>query len=80
MKTGLKAVLTSLPAETYSVKAVAKLYQERWGIKLGFRDIKSSMQNNPFTLPNKKVELSCQEVWGILLTYNVWRKARLMML
>lgn len=74
VKTGMKTVLTSLPAEVYSAKAIAKLYQERWEIELGFRDIKSSMQNNAITLRSKKVELIYQEVWGMLLTYNVIRR------
>jgi len=63
-----------LPAETYNTKAVAKLYQERWEIELGFRDIKSSMQQNAMTLRSKKVELIYQEVWGLLLAYNVIRR------
>lgn len=70
----LKTVLTSLPAERYSAKAVADLYQERWEIELGFRDIKSSLQQNAVTLRSKKVELIYQEVWGLLLTYNVIRR------
>ncbi len=74
VKNGLKTVLTSLPIETYSAKAIAGLYQERWEIELGFRDIKSSMQHNAVTLRSKKIELIYQEVWGLLLTYNVIRR------
>ncbi len=70
----LKTVMTSLPASTYSTKAVATLYQERWEIELGFRDIKSSMQQNSMTLRSKKIELIYQEVWGLLLAYNVIRR------
>lgn len=70
----LKTVMTSLPANTYNTKAVAKLYQERWEIELGFRDIKSSMQQNAVTLRSKKVDLVYQEVWGLLLAYNVIRR------
>lgn len=70
----LKTVMTSLPAKTYDTKAVAKLYQERWEIELGFRDIKSSMQQNAMTLRSKKVDLVYQEVWGLLLAYNVIRR------
>lgn len=70
----LKTVLTSLPADRYSAKAVADLYQERWEIELGFRDIKSSLQQNAVTLRSKKVELIYQEVWGLLLSYNVIRR------
>lgn len=70
----LKTVMTSLPASTYSASAVAKLYQERWEIELGFRDIKSSMQQNAMTLRSKKIDLVYQEVWGLLLAYNVIRR------
>jgi hypothetical protein len=69
-----KTVLTSLPAATYSTKAVAALYQERWEIELGFRDIKSSLQQNAVTLRSKTTELIYQEVWGLLLAYNVIRR------
>lgn len=70
----VKTVLTSLPADVYSTKAVANLYQERWEIELGFRDIKSSMQQNAVTLRSKKIDLIYQEVWGLLLAYNVIRR------
>lgn len=53
---------------------VSKLYHERWEIELGFRDIKSSMNNNALTLRSKKVELVYQEVWSLLLAYNVVRR------
>lgn len=70
----VKTVLTSLPAATYSAKAIAELYQERWEIELGFRDIKSSMQQNAVTLRSKTIDLIYQEVWGLLLAYNVIRR------
>lgn len=70
----LKTVLTSLPAGKYSTKAVTELYQQRWEIELGFRDIKSSMQRNALTLRSKTVELVYQEVWGLLLAYNIIRR------
>ena len=40
---------------------------------LGFRDIKSSMQHNTITLRSKTVELVYQELWGLVLTYNIIR-------
>ena len=70
----MKTVLTSLPATAYSTKAVAELYQERWEIELGFRDLKSSMQRNAVTLRSKTIELVYQEVWGLLLAYNIIRR------
>lgn len=74
VKGGMKTVFTSLPVEHYSTEEVALLYQERWEIELGFRDIKSSMQQNMLTLRSKTVELIYQEVWGLLLGYNVVRR------
>jgi IS4 transposase len=37
----LKTVFTSLPDYQYSADQIAELYQERWEVELGFRDIKS---------------------------------------
>ena len=71
---GTKTIFTSLPAEQYSAEQVAQLYHQRWEIELGFRDIKSSMQHNAITLRSKKVELIYQELWGLLLAYNVVRR------
>ncbi|PPV01591.1 transposase, partial [Xanthomonas bromi] len=69
-----KKFLTSLPADRYSAQAVAALYEQRWEIELGFRDIKSAMQHNAVTLRSKKIELVYQEVWGLLLAYNIIRR------
>lgn len=69
-----KTVFTSLPVAQFSAAQVATLYHERWEIELGFRDIKSSMQHNAITLRSKKVELVYQELWGLLLGYNLVRR------
>lgn len=69
-----KTIFTSLPAAQFSAEQVATLYHERWEIELGFRDIKSAMQNNAMTLRSKTVELVYQEVWGLLLGYNLIRR------
>lgn len=69
-----KTVLTSLPVTQYDACAIAELYHERWEIELGFRDIKSSMHHNAITLRSKKVSLVYQEVWGLLLAYNLIRR------
>lgn len=70
-----KRVLTSLPADRYPAKAVAELYHCRWEIEVGFRNIKSSLQSNVLVLRSRKVELLHQEVWGLLLAYNLIRRA-----
>lgn len=50
------------------------MYEERWEIELGFRDIKSTMQQNALTLRSKKIALVYQDVWGLLLAYNIIRR------
>ncbi|WP_123589775.1 IS4 family transposase [Salinisphaera orenii] len=69
-----QTVFTSLPAADYDTEAVAALYRERWEIEVGFRDIKSALQHNAVTLRSKTVDLAYQEVWGLLLAYNVIRR------
>lgn len=69
-----KTVFTSLPATQFSRQQVATLYHERWDIELGFRDMKSAMQGNALVLRSKTVELVYQELWGLLLGYNLIRR------
>lgn len=69
-----KTVLTSLPADSYKAKEVAELYHSRWEIEVGFRNLKSSLLNNALVLRSRKVELLEQEVWGMLLAYNLIRR------
>ncbi|HHX9848172.1 TPA: IS4 family transposase, partial [Salmonella bongori] len=69
-----KTVLTSLPADRYRAKDVAELYHSRWEIEVGFRNIKSSLLDNALVLRSRKVELLGQEVWGMLLAYNLIRR------
>ncbi len=67
-------MLTSLPAGCYRAKDVAELYHSRWKIKVGVRDLKSSLLDNALVLRSRKVEFVEQEVWGMLLAYNLIRR------
>lgn len=69
-----KTVLTSLPADRYSAKEIAERYTQRWEVEVGFRNIKSSLLHNAPVLRSRKVELVHQEVWGLLLAYNIVRR------
>ncbi|OAT14615.1 transposase [Buttiauxella noackiae ATCC 51607] len=69
-----KTVLTSLPADRYRAKDVAELYHSRWEIEVGFRNLKSSLLDNALVLRSRKPELLEQEVWGMLLAYNLIRR------
>jgi Insertion element 4 transposase N-terminal/Transposase DDE domain len=66
--------LTSLAdAVGYPADRVAACYRLRWEIELGFRDIKQSMQANDTVLRSKRPELVRQEIWGLLIAYNLLR-------
>ena len=57
----------------YPVKDIAELYSHRWEIELGYREMKQYMLQNNLTLRSKKPELVIQELWGMLLAYNLLR-------
>lgn len=49
------------------------MYTQRWEIELGFREIKQFMLQNRLTLRSKKPDMIRQELWGVLLAYNIIR-------
>lgn len=66
--------LTSLcNPRLYPARDVVAHYVQRWEIELGFREIKQGMQKNTTTLRSKLPALVRQEVWGMLIAYNVLR-------
>lgn len=73
-KANPKWCLPHFLGEKYDAQSVAELYHERWEIELVYRDIKSSMQHNALVLRSKTVELVYQELWGLLLGYNLVRR------
>ncbi len=52
---------------------IAELYSHRWEIELGYREMKQYMLQNNLTLRSKTPELVTQELWGMLLAYNLLR-------
>ncbi|AQS38022.1 transposase family protein [Shewanella psychrophila] len=68
------SVLTSMiDPMRYPVADIADLYVHRWEIELGYREQKQYMLGNRLTLRSRLPELVKQELWGILLTYNLVR-------
>jgi hypothetical protein len=69
-----QTVLTSLmDAKKYPAKEVAALYHERWELELGFNEIKSRMLDRQETIRSRTVDGVDQEMWGVLLAYNLIR-------
>lgn len=73
-----QTLLTSLvDAESYPGVEVAGLYHERWEIELGYDEMKTHMLERQEALRSKKAEGVRQEIWGIMLVYNLVRKEML---
>ena len=51
------------------------LYRYRWEIELGYREMKQTLLNSAYTLRSKRPDMIEQELWGILLAYNLIRQA-----
>jgi hypothetical protein len=52
---------------------IGDLYSHRWEIELGYREQKQYMLGNRLTLRSRLPTLVKQELWGVLLTYNMVR-------
>lgn len=67
-------ILTSMTDPLRYPKAdITDLYGCRWEIEHGFREMKQHMLKNELTLRSKKPELIEQELWGVVLAYNLLR-------
>lgn len=68
-------LLTSLvDASRFPAAEIVALYHERWEIELGFDEVKTELLERQETIRSKKVAGVHQEVWGILLAYNLVRR------
>lgn len=56
-------------------KEIVELYQYRWEIEMGYREMKQSLLNSVYTLRSKRPDMVEQELWGVLLSYNLIRHA-----
>jgi transposase IS4-like protein/DDE family transposase len=67
-------LLTSLlDAKTHPAREIVELYHERWEVELAYDEIKCEMLDREETIRSKSPERVAQEVWGILLAYNLVR-------
>jgi len=67
-------LLTSmLDEEAYPAIEIVRLYHERWEIELGYDEIKTEMLDREEAIRSKSPERIRQELWGILLAYNLVR-------
>ncbi len=69
-------ILTSMvDAMRFPSEEIVELYCYRWEIELGFREMKQTLLNSKYTLRSKRPDMIEQELWGVLLAYNLIRQA-----
>lgn len=67
-------LLTSLlDPKRFPASELAELYHERWELELGYDEIKTEMLDREEAIRSRKPDGVLQEVWGILLAYNLVR-------
>lgn len=69
-----QVLLTSLldPVQ-YPRDEIVSLYHDRWEIELGYDEVKTHMLDRMETLRSQRVAGVEQEIWGLLLAYNLVR-------
>lgn len=67
-------VLTSLfDRRAFPAASVRSCYSRRWQIETSYRELKQSMMGAALTLRSHDVDTTRQEIWGILIAYNLVR-------
>jgi len=69
----IKGVLTSLTDRQYDFQSLLDVYFERWEVENSYGEIKHDMLEDELLLRSQSVEGIEQEVWGILIAYNLVR-------
>ncbi len=69
----IKGVLTSLTDSQYDLQSLLDVYFERWEVENSYGEIKHDMLEDELLLRSQSVEGIEQEVWGILIAYNLVR-------
>ena len=70
----IKGFITSLiDSELYTMEALLTVYWERWEIEQSFGELKNNQLNGEITLRSRFPEGVKQELWGVLLGYNLIR-------
>jgi hypothetical protein len=72
---GRQWLLTSLAdPNQYPALEIIQLYHERWEIELGYDEIKTHLLEREETIRSRTPAGVMQEIWGILITFNLIRR------
>ncbi|RYV02748.1 IS4 family transposase [Shewanella sp. OPT22] len=67
-------VLTSMVDPIrFASDEMVELYRYRWEIELGYREMKQTLLNSEYVLRSKRPDMIRQELWGLMLCYNLIR-------
>jgi hypothetical protein len=67
-------LLTSLrDPKRYPAVEIVALYHERWELELGYDEIKTELLDREEAIRSRKPDGVLQEIWGVLLAYNLVR-------
>jgi len=70
-----QTLLTSLiDPDAFPAEEVAVLYHERWELELAYDEVKTHTLEREETLRSKSPERVRQELWGLLIAYNLVRR------
>jgi hypothetical protein len=64
--------------ETFPAKELVELYHERWELEVGYDELKTHMLERVECLRSLSPQNVTQELWGILLVYNLVRREMLL--
>jgi hypothetical protein len=69
-----RVLLTSLSdSKIYPAAEIASLYHERWELELAYDELKTELLEREETIRSKTPDGVVQELWGVLLAYNLIR-------
>ena len=69
-----QTLLTSLMDSTrFPAAEIIALYHERWELELGYDEIKTELLEREEAIRSRKPDGVLQEIWGVLLAYNLVR-------
>lgn len=70
--------VTLLDPQVFPAEELVELYHERWELELGYDELKTHMLERKECLRSKRPEGVRQELWGLLLVYNLVRREMLL--
>lgn len=70
--------VTLTDSAAHPARELIELYHERWELEVAYDELKTHMLERRESLRSKKPEGVYQELWGLLLTYNLVRREMLL--